>query len=49
MAFKGWKIYLNDALYCPLTLTWQLGQIWHIQFLQILNAPADCIVNKTLE
>ena len=32
----------------PLTLTWPMCQIWHILFLQILNAPADCMVRQTL-
>ena len=32
-----------------LTLTWPMCQIWHIYFLQILNAPADCMVKQTLE
>ena len=31
-----------------LTLTWPMCQIWHILFLQILNAPADCMVKQTL-
>ena len=32
-----------------LTLTWPMCQIWHILFLQILNAPADCMVKQTLQ
>ena len=32
-----------------LTLTWPMCQIWHIHFLQILNALADCMVKQTLE
>ena len=43
----------NLSIWCciesaVLTLTWPMCQIWHILFLQILNAPADCMLKQNL-
>ena len=40
---------LSFLIFVMITLTWPMCQIWHICFLQILNAPADCMVKQTLE
>ena len=40
---------LSFLIFVVITLTWPVCQIWHICFLQILNAPADCMVKQTLE
>ena len=39
---------LIEGTYTIITLTWPMCQIWHILFLQIVNAPADCMVKQTL-